>query len=103
MDQQLDQEDDLGDLDDLLETPKVREASIEDHIVVDCRSCLDAMLLGKYWRELIVEDEVSEAPLCPDCTDPDEGDQWVDDADPVMDGIEYWAIAGDVIKELDRA
>lgn len=75
--------------------PKVREASIEDCIVADCPRCLEPMLLGEVWRDLILDDGC-DVPPCPDCTT-EGGDQWSDDADPMMDGVEYWAIAGDVL------
>lgn len=75
--------------------PKVFEASIEGHIVALCPGCLDPMLLGEGWRELVLEGH--DVPECPVCDD-GHGDSWADGADPVMDALEYWAIAGD---ELD--
>lgn len=75
-----------------LSEPQVRESSIEDHIVADCPRCLEPMLLGEVWKELIVEGD-HDVPVCPEC-DPD---QWRDGVDVMLDGIEYWALAGDVI------
>jgi len=84
-----------------LTSPKIREASLDDHVVVDCPSCIEPMLLGKWWRELILEDG-HDVPKCPGCSDPDDGDSWSDDAEPKMDCLEFHAIAGDVIRELDQ-
>lgn len=78
-----------------LTEPKVREATIEDHIIADCPGCLDPMLLGDIWRELIVEDG-DDVPKCPDC----EPEEWTDTAEPKIDAIEVWALSGDLI-ELD--
>lgn len=72
--------------------PKVREASLDEHLVADCPGCLDPMLLGDVWYELILEDDY-DVPECPDC----EPEEWRDGADPMLDGVEFWALAGDVI------
>lgn len=70
--------------------PTLYETSIEDSIVATCPGCDEPMLLGEMWVELIV-DEGHDVPECPDC----EPDEWRDGADVLLDGIEFWAIAGD--------
>lgn len=79
------------DLEELAE-PMVLEASIEDHIIADCPRCLDPMLLGENWRELIVQDG-HDVPVCPDC----EPDQWTDGAGPKIDAIELLVLGGEPI------
>lgn len=79
----------------------VREASLDDHIIVECPGCTDPMLLGESWRELILEDDY-DVPPCPDCDD-ESGDSWRDDADPKIDAVEYWALSGDVIRTVEQA
>lgn len=78
-----------------LDGPLVHDTSLEDHIIAECPRCLDDMLLGKYWKELIVEDG-HDIPVCPDC----EPDQWTEDAEPKIGGLEIWALQEDRI-ELD--
>lgn len=77
---------------------EIRESSVEDTVIVDCPRCLDPMLLGEIWRELILEDD-HDIPPCPDCDDR-EGDSWSEDADVKLDGVEYWALSGDVIRTV---
>lgn len=77
----------------------IREASIDDHIIAECPMCLDPMLLGDVWKDLILGDGF-DIPECPDCDD-GEGDSWGDDADVKLDGTEYWALSGDVIKTVN--
>ncbi|WP_226043545.1 hypothetical protein [Natrinema sp. DC36] len=76
---------------DLVE-PKVREATLDNHIIADCPDCFDPMLLGDIWMELILEDG-HDVPKCPDC----EPEEWRDTAEPKIDSIDQWALAGDVI------
>jgi hypothetical protein len=83
---------------DSLTAPTIFESSRDAHIVVQCPGCLEPMHLGKYWRELILEDGL-EIPRCPECNE--SADEWADDADPVMDGVEFDVIAGDVIETRD--
>jgi hypothetical protein len=83
---------------DSLTAPTIFEASLDDHIVVQCPDCLDPMLLGKWWRELILGDG-HEIPYCPECNE--SADSWADDAEPKMDGAEFDVIAGDVIETRD--
>lgn len=78
-----------------LDGPQVYDTSLEDHIIAECPLCLDAMLLGKYWKELIVEDGHG-VPVCPDC----EPEEWAEDAEPKIDGLEIWALQEDRI-DLD--
>lgn len=80
---------------------KIREASIDDHIIADCPLCLDPMLLGELWRDLILNND-RDIPECPDCDD-GTGDSWSDDADVKLDGAEFWALSGDVIKTVRPA
>lgn len=87
-----------GDSHALIEL-EIRETSIDGHIIADCPLCLDPMLLGEMWRELILEDG-HDIPDCPDCDD-DEGDSWAEDADVKLDVTEYWAISGDVITTVN--
>jgi hypothetical protein len=54
------------------------------------------MHLGKWWRELIVEDG-HDIPECPDCTD-DTGDQWAEGADPVLGSAAFHAFVGEEIE-----
>lgn len=70
-----------------MENPQHRESTVEGHIIVDCPGCLDPMHLGDMWWELI--DEGHEIPDCPDCAP----DEWADDADPTISGLEVWALA----------
>lgn len=77
---------------------EIRESSVDDTIIVDCPRCRDPMLLGEIWRELILEDD-HDIPECPDCDD-GEGDSWREDADIKLDGAEYWALSGDVIRTV---
>lgn len=68
--------------------PVYSETTLDgDQIIVDCPECHDPMLLGEMWKELI--DEGYSVPACPDC----EADEWTDDADPKIDGIEVWALS----------
>lgn len=59
----------------------------DDAIIADCPGCHDPMLLGEMWKELI--DEGHDIPECPDC----EPEEWADDADVKIDGVEVWALA----------
>lgn len=77
--------------------PGVFEASVDDSIIAECPDCFAPMLLGKYWRELIVEDQIYDVMLCPDCED-DDGDSWSEDADPVITGFEDNILRGDRIE-----
>lgn len=77
---------------------EVRESSVDDTVIVDCPLCLDPMLLGETWKELILENDY-DIPECPDCDD-GEGDSWSDDADVKLDAVEYWALVGDVIRTV---
>lgn len=77
--------------------PKIWEATIEDHIIVECPECLDEMLLGDMWKDLILN-YGHDIPPCPDCDD-DEGDSWHPDADPKMDAVDIWALLGDLIRD----
>lgn len=80
------------------EPTTVREATIENHILASCPDCGDWMLLGEWWRDLILEDG-HEIPCCPGC----EPAEWADDADVVLDATEVWALSGDVIQRTAAA
>ena len=68
--------------------PVYSETTLEDgQIIADCPECHDPMLLGEMWKELI--DEGHSVPECPEC----EPDEWRDDADPKISGIEVAALA----------
>lgn len=71
---------------------EVDSDNLADHLIAECPGCLDALLLGDIWRELILEDG-HEVPKCPDC----EPEEWSDDAEPKLDGVELWALQGDRI------
>jgi hypothetical protein len=69
--------------------PLYSETSLDDDdaIIADCPECHDPMLLGEMWKELI--DEGHQIPECPDC----EPEEWSDDADPKISGVEVAALA----------
>lgn len=58
-----------------------------EQIIADCPECHGPMLLGEMWKELI--DDGYTVPKCPDC----EPEEWLDDADPKIDGTEVAALA----------
>jgi len=69
--------------------PPYSETTLDDgSIIADCPGCHDPMLLGHIWRELIDEDD-HEIPKCPDC----EPEEWSDDSDPKISGVEVAALA----------
>lgn len=75
--------------DDLAESVYSETTLEDDSIIVDCPRCLDPMMLGKYWKELIDDGTIDEPPACPDC----EPEEWSDDAEPKIGGLEVAALA----------
>lgn len=82
---------------DRVYAPRIYEANMEGHIIVECPECLDEMMLGEMWKELILEDG-HDVPPCPDCDD-DEGDSWHPDAEPKIEGAMLVAQLGDLIRD----
>jgi hypothetical protein len=74
---------------DWSDQPYLETSLDEDAILADCPGCHDPMLLGKYWKELIDEGTIDLPPACPDC----EPEEWADDADVKVSGMEVWALA----------